>query len=153
MLAIILFVGVFFLGYLADNEAKKANEEVRKVFNDTFKTVPNKLRTTLTTNPDDLKKFINNKNKELEDKLKLASKGKQSMISLVRQISESFPPDVKVDVNVLSIDQKTLRLDGVLYSGTLDKVKEALGKIPNFNNIKLELEGQRFVFRGEVLTK
>ncbi len=151
LLAGVLFLGIFVLGYLAQEEAHKSNEELRKVFSDTFHSVNSKMRTTLLSDPKSLKKFIDQKNNELTQRLKMVSKNRTPMMGLVRAVSDSFPPDVKVDVNTLSLDDRTMKLEGVLYEGNLDRVTEALKKVSSFNNITLERNDQRFTYKGEVV--
>jgi len=151
LLAGVLFLGIFILGYLAQEEAHKSNEELRKVFSDTFHSVNSKVRNTLLNDPKSLKKFIDQKNTELNQRLKMASKNRVPMMGLVRAVSESFPSDVRVDVNTLSLDDRSVRVEGVLYDGNLDRVTEALKKVASFNNITLERDGQRFTYKGEVV--
>jgi len=150
-LAVILFVGAMVLGYVAQEESRKATDEMRKVFSDTFRSVPSKLKTSLTTDPKELKKYIDLKNNEISQKLKMLSKSRTPMMGLVRSVSDAFPPDIRVDVNTLSIDDRALRVEGVLYSGNLDRVTENMKKLTAFNNISLERDGQRFTYKGEVV--
>ena len=75
------------------------------------------------------------------------------MLALLRNISESFPPDVQVDVNIVRLSDRSLWVEGVLYNGDLKKVEEALKKQVTFNNVTLDLQGQRFTFKGEILGK
>jgi len=147
----ILFVHVFFAGLLAQQESKVATEELRKAFAQTFPAVPAKLKQGLTSNPRDLKKFIDQKNNELEQKLKMVSKSRTPMMSMIKTISESFPPEVRVDVNTLQVDDRAFLVEGVLYSGNLDTVTESLKKLPTLNNVALTRDGQRFTFKGEVV--
>lgn len=151
VLAVVLFVHVFWAGILAESERKAAIEELRKAFTQTFPTVPTKQKLSLTASPKELKKFIDQKNQELEQKIKMVSKARVPMMSLVRGISESFPADLKVDVNTLQLDDRTFMMDGVLYAGDLNKVTEALKKLPSLNNVALQRDGQRFSFRGEIV--
>ncbi len=151
LLAGVLFLGIFILGYLADEEAHRSNEELRKVFSDTFHSVNQKTRNSLLSDPKSLKKFIDQKNNELTQRLKMVSKNRTPMLGLVRAVSESFPPEVKVDVNTLALDDRTLKVEGVLYDGNLDRVTEALKKVASFNHVTLERDGQRFTFKGEVV--
>jgi type IV pilus assembly protein PilM len=151
VLAGILFAASIFLGYIAEKEARRAREEMRKVFSDTFRSVPSKLKTSLTNDPKELKKYIDLKNNELNQKLKMLSKERTPMMGLLRQISEAFPPEVKVDVNSVIMDDRALRVEGVLYSGDLDRVTDQLKKLPNFNKISVDRDGQRFTYKGEIV--
>ncbi len=136
---------------IADNEVKRAQGELQKEFGETFRSVPTGLRKTLVTDPDALKKYIDQKTNELEQKLKVFAKERVPMMTLVRAISESFPPDVKVDVNTLSLDDRTFVMEGVLYEGDLNKVTDLIQKVPSLTKVNLTRDGQRFTFRGEVV--
>lgn len=151
VLAIILFLHVMIASSLAYRESKAATEELKKAFTQTFPTVPTKVKTNLTGSPKDLKKFINQKNSELDQKLKMISKARVPMMGLIRGISEAFPGDVRVDVNVLQLDDRGFQMEGVLYSGDLNKVTDNLKKVASLNNVAVQRDGQRFTFRGEVV--
>lgn len=151
ILAAILFIHVNIASYLADREAHENNELLRKAFSQTFPSVPSKLRNSLTSKPQDLKKFIDQKNKELDQKLKMLSKGRVPMTSLVHAVSQAFPADVKVDVNVLQFDDRTFLMEGVDYEGDLNRVTTALKGIKSLNNVSLTRDGKRFTYRGEVV--
>jgi len=149
-LIFILFVHVTAASYFAEQESVKANEELKKVFQDTFKSAPKALKTALTSNPQELKKYIETKNKEMEEKLKMVSKGKESMISNVKKITDSFPGTVRVDVNKLEINDRNLTMEGVLYEGDITSVTENLKKIPLLSEVSITLDGQRFTYRAKV---
>lgn len=154
VLALILFFHVTVASYLADTELSKANDELKKVFQETFRSVNAKTRTELIANPVDLKKFIDKKNNELEQKLKMLSKNKTSMLRLIAGVSNAFPKSIRVDVNDMQIDDTKFTLDGVVYeNGNLAPVTEALKKIAAFSEITLQQEGQRFTYRGKVTTQ
>ncbi len=136
---------------IADNEVKRAQAELSKEFSETFRTVPTNLRKTLITDPAALKKYIDQKTNELEQKLKVFAKERVPMMTLIKSVSESFPPEVKVDVNTLALDDRTFTLEGVLYEGDLNKVTEHLQKISSLTKVSLNRDGQRFTFRGEVV--
>lgn len=150
-LALVLFLHVMIASSLAYRESRTATEELRKAFTQTFPTVPTKVKNNLTSSPKDLKKFIDQKNSELDQKLKMISKARVPMMGLIRGISESFPADVRVDVNVLQLDDRGFLMEGVLYSGDLNKVTENLKKVASLNNIAVQRDGQRFTYRGEVV--
>ncbi len=149
----ILFAHLFLAHYMAGKEANVAVEELRKVFGQTFPNVNSKLRTSLTKNPTDLKKFVDQKNKELEQKVKLVSATKIPSMGIVKQISDAFPPDVKVDVNQLQIEDRKFMIEGVLYSGEIGRITEQLKKSPLFNDVALDQQGQRFTFKGTIVGK
>lgn len=149
--AVLMLIHVNIAGYLADQEAKAASNELKKAFSETFKDVSAKQRGALTSNPKDLKKFIDQKNNELDQKLKMLSKARLPMLSLVRGISESFPADVRVDVNKMQLDDRTFLMEGVLYEGDLSKVTDNLKKVTSLSKIDLSRDGQRFTYRGELV--
>lgn len=151
ILTAILFVHVFVAGILAQQESKIATEELRKAFAQTFPAVPVKLKNGLTSNPRDLKKFIDQKNNELEQKLKMMSKSRVPMMGMIKAISDAFPPDVRVDVNTLQLDDRAFAVEGVIYTGSIDSVTEALKKLPSLSKVTLERDGQRFTYKGEVI--
>lgn len=151
VLAVILFLHVNFASYFAEKEMNAANDELKKVFQDTFRTVPQKLRGGLLSNPEQLRKFIEQKNRELEQKLKMLSKGKTPALGVLRQITEAFPKNVRVDVNTLQFDDRNLTIEGVLYEGDINLVTEALKKLPMFNDVALQQDGARFTYRGKVI--
>jgi hypothetical protein len=146
-----LFVHVFVAQNLADSDRKAAQQDLQKAFADTFRSVPAKLRTGLTSNPADLKKFISQKNNELDQKLKMVSKTRVPMLTLILGISNAFPPEVKVDVNTLQLDDRTFNLDGVLYKGSIEAVTERLKSNKALGNVTLQQNGQRFSYRGDVV--
>ena len=150
-LALILFVHVTASSYFAGEERDKANEELKKVFQDTFRNAPKALKNTITSNPVQLKEYIEKKNKELDEKLKMLSKSRESMISYVKKITNSFPANVKVDVNKMEITDRNLVMEGVLYQGDLTTVTENLKKLPILSELTVTNEGQRFVFKAKVL--
>ena len=151
VLAGILFIHVFIAQYLAQSEAHTASDELRKAFQKTFPSVPAKQKITLTKSSAMLKKFINQKNSELDQKLKMMSKTRVPMLGLIRAISNSFPPTVRVDVNTLKLDDRTFSIEGVLYSGDLNQVTDDLKKVTALNRIELTRDGQRFSYKGEVV--
>lgn len=151
VLALILFGHVTIARRLADQEAKLAQDDVRKVFSETFRAVPPKLRQSLTTSPTSLRKYIDTKNNEMKQRLKMAAKGREPMLNMLLSISNSFPVDVKVDVNVLQIDDRSMLMEGVLYEGDLNQVVNQLKANKNLNKVTLAREGQRFTVRGEVV--
>lgn len=152
VLVAMLFVHVMISGYAAESEARKASDELKKVFGETFRTGVNaKTRTLLTSDPRELKKFLDGKNNELNQKLKMLSKERTPVMSLIRAISDAFPKEVEVDVNSLALDDRQIKVEGVLYKGDLEKVTENLKTIKAFSNIKLEKDGQRFTFKGDVV--
>lgn len=151
VLTAMLFIHVFIAQQMADSESKAATEDLRKAFQTTFNTVPQKLRNSLTSNPADLKKYIAQKNKELDQKLKMLSKTRTPMLTLMLAVSNTFPNDVKVDVNSLQLDDRTFNLEGVLYKGTLDAVTNALKANKQFSNVTLQMNGQRFTYHAEVV--
>jgi len=152
--ALILFTHVTVSSYLADAELNKANEELKKVFQETFRLVNAKTRNELIAHPEDLKKFIDKKNTELEQKLNMLSKNKTSMLRLIAGVSSAFPKSIRVDVNDVQIDDNKFTLDGVVYeNGNLSPVTEALKKIAAFSDVTLQQEGQRFTYRGKVTTQ
>jgi hypothetical protein len=148
--ALILFIYVMTASPLAEEESKKANSEVTKVFQETFHNVPNKLKTGLTTNPQELKKFIDQKNNEMEQKLKMLSKRRIPVMGIIKSISDAFPPTIKVDVNTLSLDDRSFTVEGVLYEGNIDAVTESMKKVVALSDIKVQKDGQRFTITGQV---
>lgn len=151
LLALILFVHVNIANHLADREAKLVQEDVRKVFSETFRSVPTKVRQNLTTSYESLKKYIDKKNHETQQRLKIAAKGREPMLGMILSISNAFPTEIKVDVNTLQLDDRNLTLEGVLYEGDLSRVIDNLKTNKGLANIKVERDGQRFTVRGEVV--
>ncbi len=150
VLAFILFMHVNIASVLSDKELTASNDELKKVFKDTFKNVPSKNAQTLLANTDDLKKFIEQKNTELEQKIKMASKTDIPALSIIKAVSNAFPANVRVDVNTLQFDDRTFTMDGVLYEGPLEQVTTNIKSIPQFTEVVLEQNGQRFTYRGKV---
>lgn len=149
-LVFILLIHVTASSYFAEQESLKANEELKKVFQDTFKNAPKSLKNTLLSNPEKLKDYIDQKNKEMEQKLKMVSKSRESIISLLKNITRCFPETVKVDINKLEINDRNLIMEGVLYQGELNLITDALKKLPALTEIGVTQEGQRFSFKGKV---
>jgi uncharacterized protein YicC (UPF0701 family) len=138
--------------YFASQESQTAHEELKKVFQDTFKNAPKALKNSLTSNPSELKKYIDQKNKEMDQKLKMVSKSRESMISSVKKITNCFPPTVKVDVNKLELTDRNLLLEGVLYEGDINSITENLKKLPLLSEVGVTLNEQdrRFTYRAKV---
>ena len=149
--AAILFLHVTVASYVTERTGKDSSEQLRKVFSETFPSVPAKQRSTLLASEKELRKFIDQKNKESEQKLKMLTKARIPMLTLLRAISEAFPAQTRVDVNRLQIDDKSFSMDGALYEGDLKAVTENLKKVTVLANIALQSEGQRFSFRGDVV--
>jgi type IV pilus assembly protein PilM len=148
--SLVLFLYVVLATPLSQEESHKSNQELSKVFQDNFRTVPAKLRTSLTTNPQELKKFLDQKNNEMEQKLKMLSKRRIPMMGIIKSISDAFPPTVKVDVNTLSLDDRAFTVEGVLYEGNLDAVSENMKKVAALSSVSVKKDGQRFTITGQV---
>ena len=150
-----LFIGALFIyaniaKIIASKDVVKSLEELKKTMAETIKNVPAKQRATLSSNPEELKKYIEQKNKVLEDRLKMIGRSSPPMLALINSISESFANDVKVDVNTLVIDDRSLVIEGVLYQGSLDVSTKSLQKNPYFSGVGVTMNGQRFTYRGSV---
>lgn len=150
ILVLMLFVHVSASTYIAEQENGKANEELKKVFQDTFKNAPKALKGVLLENPDKLKDYINQKNQEMDQKLKMVSKSRESVISVLKSITSSFPTGVKVDVNKLKIEDRNLLLEGVLYEGEINLVTEALKKLPIISDVTFTTDGPRFTYKAKI---
>lgn len=150
VLTLILFIHVSISKRLAETGSNVAMNELKRVYQDTFRTLPAKLRATPPKDPADLKKLIEQKNKELEQKLKMLTREKTPYLAYIRSVSDSFPENIRVDVNALSLDDRRFTIEGVLYEGELKATTELLLKNPHFNNVTLSQEGQRFTYRGEI---
>jgi type IV pilus assembly protein PilM len=151
-LVVILLIHVSFASYFADQENQKASDELKKVFQETFKTAPKALKTSLTSNPLELRKYIEKKNQELDQKLKMVSRSKESMIKSLKQITNSFPATVKVDVNKIELNDSSFTLEGVIYQGDLSGVTENLKKLSALlSEIVVSQEGQRFTYHAKVI--
>lgn len=153
VLALILFLAAFPLKYIASESATKANRELSKVFGDTFKDA-GRNRANFTKDPKMLQKYIEQKENELTQRLKL-SNNQAPMLGIIRSVSEAFPapPAVEIDVNLLSLDDRAVRIEGVLYKGDLNLVTENLKKVAYFRNVTVENNGQRFTYKGDVVRK
>ena len=151
ILLAILLVHVNVASYLAKKDAEVAQIELRKVFGSTFRDVPSKLGSTLTQDPEGLQTFIQKRNNELAQKLKMMNKERTPMLNLVNELSKAFPSAVKVDVNTMQVDDRSFEMIGVLYEGDLNEVVESLKKSSSFDKINLTRDGKRFTFRGNVV--
>ncbi len=151
LLAAILYINVWTSGAIAEKELQAARVELQKVFSETFSGVPTKTAKTLTSNPDQLKKYIQQKNKELEQKIKMVSKDQTPMLSRVLAVSVAFSKDLKVDVNTLSLDDRALAIEGVLYQGDLNQAKSALEQVPWLKEVNVSTNEKRFSIKAEVL--
>ncbi|MBW1982374.1 MAG: pilus assembly protein PilM [Deltaproteobacteria bacterium] len=61
-----------------------------------------------------------------------------STVEVLRAISEAIPPDLQVSLQMLSMDQKQVRLNGRADSfGTVDKVKNRLMESPEFSKVNI----------------
>jgi type IV pilus assembly protein PilM len=153
LVAIILFANALLNQLLATRETSTASSELQKVFQDTFKNTPPKLKKSLTSDLGQFKKFIKQKTTELDQKIKLLSKSRASTSNILLALSNSFPPEVKVDVNSIQISEQNFSLEGVLFSGNLDSVTENLKNNATFKNVSLSKQNQRFSYKGEIQRK
>jgi hypothetical protein len=149
--AVILFVHVTLATILASQQQKVAADGLSKVFQDTFGSVPQKVREGLINKPDDLRKFVDQKVKELDQKIELASKSHVAMGTLFKKVSAAFPSTIKVDVRVLELDDKRLLMKGTLYQGDLNQVIEALKASQYFTDLTQKYEAGRFEITGRVV--
>lgn len=153
VLALVLFAHVTISKALAKRQLKTSEEFLSKVFQDTFRSVPTKVRNNLIGEPKDLKKFVDQKVKELDQKLELVSKDRVSMGTLFKKVSVSFPAEIKVDVNTLEINERSLLLKGVLYQGDLNQVVESLKSTSYFSELETKNENGQFEIRGKVVVR
>jgi len=149
-LAIVLLAHVLIATPIAENSAKAADKDLKKAFGQTFRAVNRKLAKNLTKNPKKLEKFIKQKIRESSQKLRWMSKKRVSMISLVKDISNAIPADVKVDINTIKIDDRTFQIEGVIYEGDLKKITATLKDITFFDKVSVTKNGQRFTYKGNV---
>jgi len=147
--AFALFVHVNIAQYLAKKELRSARDELNKVFTETFRSVPAKVRNGLTTEPEELKKYLKKKNLDLGEKLKLVGQNRTTVLTLMRSVSESIPPTVRVDVNTLKFQEKKFQLEGVLYEGDLAVITASLQKLPFLKEVSLSKDGQRFTYQAD----
>jgi Tfp pilus assembly PilM family ATPase len=152
-LAAILFVNIFLSSFVTDKEVKLAKVELEKTFQETFRSVNSKMRDTLTSKPDALKKYLDQKNMELKQKVQMLSKDKSSMLTVLAAVSTVFPKEMRVDVNTVQMDELHLTVEGVLYQGEIGVVENNLKQIPRFSNVEVKKEGQRFTIRANIAGK
>lgn len=149
--ALVLTINVIFSRWIAQGELAVAQKDAEIVFQETFRTVPAKVRAGLLSKPESLKTFIVQKNTDLEQKLKSLSKNRTPILNILLAVSQCFPPETKVDVNILQVDDRSLLVEGVLYQGDLGAIETKLKSSPHFLNVKVERQGQRFTVRGDVV--
>lgn len=149
--AVVLLVHVTLSTIVASKQASNAEEALGKIFQDTFRSVPQKARTHLIANPPELRKYIDQKVRELEQKIQLVSKSHVAMGTLFKKVSGSFPAQVRVDVNSLEIDDKNLKIQGTLYQGDINQVVEALKTTNYFSQVTSQIEGGSFTILGKVV--
>ncbi len=152
ILAAILYVNAWTSGLVANKELQATRSDLQRAFSETFSGVPVKTAKTLTSNPDQLRKYIQQKRKDLEQKIKMMTRDKTPMLERVLAISQSFPPDVKVDVNNLYLDDRSLLLEGVLYQGGIESTTAALNQVPWVKNASASMDGKRFTVKAEVVS-
>jgi len=150
ILVAILFAHVTISTIFAKQDASKARNELTKIFTSTFRSVPKKMRINLMKNPEQLAKFLDNKEKELNQRIRMATKETKPILGVIQSISASFPKEVRVDVNTIELDTKNVKIEGVLYSGDIKKVTDNLNNNPNFENFKLTQKDKRFTYQGQV---
>jgi len=151
--ATILFVHVSIATVLANKQTKVAEEALSKVFQETFKTVPQKARAHLVSHPEELRKYVDQKVKEMDQKIQLVSQTRTAMGTLFKKVSAAFPASLKVDVNELEIDEKRLLIKGTLYQGDLNQVVEGLKATAFFTDLRLDQKDGKFEILGKVVSK
>ncbi len=147
----VLFLHVTVSGIVAGRETKLAQDDLGKVLAQTFPSLPQQMRKSLSKSPADLGRYVDQKTKDLDQRLNTALKNRTPMLSLIRDVSNAFSDSVKVDVNTLQLDDKTFTVEGVVYSGDVNQVVEALKKISAFGKIDVTMNTQRFTIKGEVI--
>ncbi|NBX92931.1 MAG: hypothetical protein EBQ85_06840 [Proteobacteria bacterium] len=149
--ALLLLVHVTASTIIASRQAADAEAALGKIFEDTFRSVAKKPREVLIANPDKLKTFVSQKVKELDQKIQLVSKSHVAMGTLFKKVSSSFPPEIRVDVNMLEINDKNLIIKGVFYQGDLNQVLQNLKGTSYFADLHLQNEGTAFTISGRVV--
>lgn len=151
VLAGILLGHVTFSLFLAKQQAKSSSELLAKILQDTFRTTPQKVRDHLVQNPSELRKFVDQKVNEVNERLKVVSKKEVEMGTLMKKVSSSFPPTVKVDVHELDLDSSALVIKGILYEGDLGQVIRLLQESSFFKELSIKNESGKFEIRGQVV--
>jgi type IV pilus assembly protein PilM len=151
LLAVLLYANVFLSGFVAEKELQAARSDLQKVFSETFPSEPAKKAKLLTTNPEQLSKFILQKRKDFDQKVKMLTRDKSPMLSRVLEVSLAFPREIKVDVNTLALDDRSLVVEGVLYQGDLTSTKVALEKMQWLKEPTVSMDGKRFTLKAEVV--
>jgi len=153
VLATILVLHAIFANLLAARQTKNSEELLSKIFQDTFRTVPQKAREHLIKNPEELRKFVNQRVNELNQRLGLSGEKEVLMGTLLKKVSTSFPSDVKVDVHELDINQSRVFIKGVLYQGDLTRVLTLLKESSFFSDLNQKSEAGKFEISGKVAGK
>ncbi len=145
-----LFIHVKIALYIQKTELSKKTDETAKLFQEVFGNVPTHTKKNLLSNPKDLEKHIEQKNLELTQKISLLSRNKKPTLELLFSFSRVFPKNIKVDVNMLSISDKSFSLEGVLYEGDILPVKKNLEDAKIFKKIDISVSDKRFKINGEI---
>lgn len=150
ILALLLFVHVFASMPIARKEMEKKQEALEQTFGQVFREVPKKVAEGILEDPESLEKYLNNRQKELKQKLALFNSKKISAVTLIRDISDAFPSSLRVDVNSVALDDRQFTIEGVLYEGDLETVTANLKNLTEFDNIQVEQRDKRFTYRGNI---
>lgn len=153
VLALILLLHSFAAKTLAKRQAQISEELLSKTFQDSFRTVPQKVREHLVQNPEELRKFVQQRVDELNQRLSLLNEPETTMGALLKKVSSSFSPDIKVDVHKLQINQDGLFINGVIYQGDLNQVTRLLNESGFFSDLTHKTESGKFEIAGKVLRR
>lgn len=152
-LALILLFHSFAAKTLAKRQVQISEELLNKTFQDSFRTIPQKVRENLVQNPEELRKFVQQRVDELNQRLSLLNETEVTMGALMKKISSSFSPDIKVDVHALEINQSNLSIKGVIYQGDLHRVTELLKESGFFSDLNHKTDSGKFEISGKVVRR
>lgn len=150
VLALGLFVHVHLATFLNHSKIEKIESLVNRTFMQTFPGTPAKVAKNLIQDTDALKKFIENKNRELEQKYKVLKDEKPPKLNFVLAISNAFPKSLSVDVNKLNIEENSFSVEGVLYQGDINQAVDLIKKNKLFNGVTVSNKDNRFTISGNI---
>lgn len=153
VLAAILFVHSSAAKILAHKQLLSSEELLNKTFQDSFRTVPQKVRDHLVKNPVELRKFVNQRVDELNQRLNLSGEPDVKMGMLMKKVSSSFSQNIKVDVHQLEIDQTNLLIKGILYQGDISQVVSSLKETSFFSDLTHRSDSGKFEISGKVIRR
>lgn len=137
--AAVVLLGIIYFAvslYLLSSREKKMDKSVTKILTQGIPNPPKKL----PAGAQGALSYVSSKTTEVNDRLKkMEGNNALSAFEILRLISANLPSrqELKLDIDDVNISSDHVRMEGRTVSyEAVDKVKNALEKVPNFKNVQ-----------------